>query len=106
MALRIPLACTQAALRRIDHEHVGDDLRPLRGGHPGFVPIRIRLREAVARGVGADLQCAERAANLGVERVAELNRGIAQVALHPLALGDADLANPAVLQHREGRQQY
>jgi hypothetical protein len=54
----------------------------------------------------ADLQGAERARNFRVERVAELDGGVGQVPLHAFPLGRAELTDPAVLQHREGRQQH
>ena len=96
---------TQAAPRRIDEEDVGNESRVLRGIHPRVVTVGVLLRGAVAGGDGADLQGDERASHLEVERLAELERGVAQVALHALALGLADLTDPPVLQDGEGRQQ-
>ena len=91
---------------RIHQKDVGNELRVLGRVHPGLVPIGVLLRGAVAGGNRADLQAENGAAHLEIEGVAELRGGVAQVVLHPLALGLADLTDPAVLQHRQRRQQH
>jgi hypothetical protein len=64
------------------------------------------LRDAVAGGNRADLQGKDGAAHFEVEGVAELRGSVAEVVLHPLALGFTHLADPPVLQHGQRRQQH
>ena len=73
--------------------------------HPCLVPIGVLLRRPVAGGDRADLEAEHGASDLDVKGVPELQRRVAEVALHPLALGVAHLADPSILQHGEGRQQ-
>jgi hypothetical protein len=70
------------------------------------MPDGVLLRGAVAGGNRADLQSENGAAHLEIEGVAKLRGGVAQVVLHALALGFADLTDPAVLQHRQRWEQH
>ena len=46
-----------------------------------------------------------KAGDLAIEGFVKLQCGVAEVRLHPLTLGDAHLADPAVLKQRQRRQQ-
>ena len=74
--------------------------------YPCLVAVGVLVRGAVARGDRPDLEVGEGAADLDVEGVSELRRGVAEVLLHPLALRVADLPDPAVLEHRKRRQEH
>ena len=78
----------------------------LRRIHPCLVPVGVLLRGAVTGGNRAHLEAEHGASDLDVERLAELQRRVAKVALHPLPLGIADLADPPILKKGEGRQQH
>ena len=83
-----------------------DDVGELRGFEPRAVAIEVLLRGTVPRRGRAHLQGAERARDLGVECVAELDGGVRQVPLHALPLGRAQLTDPAgYWDTREGRKQ-
>jgi len=54
----------------------------------------------------SDVCSSDLAPDFQVELVAELSGGDSQVPLHPVALGGADLTDPAVLQNGQGREQH
>ena len=104
--LRIPSAQPQTARVGIHEQDGCNDLGVRRRIQPCLVAIGVPVRGALERGGRADLKTQHGADDLAVEVLAELRRRGSQVALHALALGGAHLADPAVLQDREGRQQH
>ena len=90
----------------IDEQDGCNDLGVRRRIEPCLVTIGVPVRCPFEGGGRADLKTLHGADDLAVEVLAELCRRRSQVALHALALGGAHLTHPAVLQHRESRQQH
>ena len=92
---------------RVDEQHLADEPRVRRALGPGGVALGVGRPVPVADDRALHLQAHDHAGELGVERGGKLRRGRAERALHPLALGFAHLADPAVLEpgHRRHEQQ-
>jgi hypothetical protein len=103
--VRIPPAKPQAAGVGVHEQHRCNDLGVGRRIQPCLVAIGVALRGAFERGRWTDLKAQHGADHFAVEVLAELPGRGAQVALHPLALGRAHLADPAILKDRQGREQ-
>ena len=72
---------------------------------PRRVALRVRGPVLIANRLAVDLQADERARQLGVELGGELRGRGAQRALHALAFGRAQLAEPLVLHPRQRRHE-
>jgi hypothetical protein len=103
MGRGVPAPQAHGAGRGVHEVHTGHQARV--GGRvgPGFVAIRVAVPGFVAHRGGVEADGENGAADFLVKTIAELEGGGSQVALHPLALGVVHLADPAVLQNREGR---
>ena len=101
----IPLPNANAAIRRRRAER---RRRPPEDA-PTLTPRprsgRHSVRGSVTRGGGADLKIGHGAGDLAIQRLMKLERGIAQMRLHPLALRVADLSDPSVLEQGKCRQE-
>ena len=106
--VRLSVPSTQPQMSRIgiDEQDGCNNLGVRCRIEPCLVAIGVTIGCALERGGRSDLKTQHGAHDLAVEVLAELGRRGPQVALHALAFGRAHLTDPAVLQHREGRQQH
>ena len=102
----VPASYPNLAALIVEQIDAGDHLRVSSCRGPGFISIGVTLRGALARGRRTDLEVGHRAEDLPVERFVELQCGVSEMRLHPLALGLADLSDPSVLEQRQRGKEH